>query len=147
MLPFLTVTEIVQPTCCSVRFIYCSGTSCNRKATTRGNYRFRRNKTKGSRSGRLYLHTAREFSRLWRCWRVSLRCRRAQNENHGNLKQVSNLINMLRLFCIVLGELKVGGLSITERNDENDGPFTCSFNNDWFLKQARGSVQFEWTRF
>ena len=114
MLPTLTVTEIVQPTCCSVRFIYRSGTSCNRNATTRGNYRFRRIKTKGSRSGRLYLHTPRGFSRLWRCWRVALRCRSVQNANHGNLKQGSYLKNMLRLFCIGLGEL-------AERNQTSMG--------------------------
>ncbi len=113
MLPTLTVTEIVQPTCCCVRFIYCSGTSWNHNATTRGNYRFRRNNTKGSRSGRLYLHTTRGFSRLCRCWRMALRCKSVQNENHGNLKQGYNRKNMLRLFCIGLGGLKVGGLSKT----------------------------------
>ena len=104
---------------CVRRFICCRGTSRDRNATARGNYRIRRILAKGSRSGCLFLPTPRGFSpppNLWRCWRVALRCCWSeQNECHGNLKQESDFKSMLKLFCIGLGELRGGGRSKTRR--------------------------------
>jgi hypothetical protein len=104
---------------CVRRFICCRGTSKDRNATARGNYRIRRILAKGSRSGCLFLPTPRGFSpppNLWRCWRVALRCCWSeQNECHGNLKQESDFKSMLKLFCIGLGELRGGGRSKTRR--------------------------------
>ncbi len=98
---------------------YCRGTSRDRNATARGDYWIRQIKTKGARSGGLYVPTPREFRRHMEPL--------ALLESGSSLLELAKWTSLTRkfeagirfqkyveLFCTGLGKLRVGGLSKTK---------------------------------